>query len=427
MTTRFSTLAITLIALAASAPPVEAVVFNPQEIGLIVDNFLVDTDASVIGLIDRQAGGTHGTTTFTNRSTYAGQPDNAKVTEPLATRVEWEVWRSRTLASMGGDSYVIDYKGFMKDTRASAADLPTYDIRWESKWYKNNPLKTTTYAEGGGTFKFTDPDFDFDITVDPLNPSNVTISGSAGVTLWGVVDLTISGEKDFSNDVLTAQVEAAANVPLISDYFGSVASAAFVFEYDQDDGTYESRVETQVFFELWEDEEVVNGGSVRAPAMKVADGSDLRNSPPENAEPPFTHTLDGHWAITPLRVHVPVPAVGGGGATDLEWPDPFGELSTEIGHIFPDQWNQQYQLYSHPGFIDHDTFPADMPTSSIAYSLMDPTVTTVGGPPPGITVFPTQAVVPEPSSLTLAALAVLTLACYCTLNSFRRSRSHDSA
>ena len=143
-----------------------------------------------------------------------------------------------------------------------------------------------------------------------------------------------------------------------------------------------------------------------------------------DAEPPFTHTLDGHWAITPLRVHVPVPA-NPGGPTDFDNPfDPFGDLSTEIGGLFPNQVSNFNQLYSHPGFIDNTTFPTDLPTSGLAYSFMDPTIAfpTTGGPPPGITVFPTevQEAVPEPSTLVLAGLGLSGLSSIALRKKYRR-------
>jgi hypothetical protein len=81
---RFAFFCVALVAALSVAPAARGGALNPQEIGLVVDNFLVDVDANVIGMLDEAGGGSHGATTFVNRSVYAGQPDNALVTEPLA-------------------------------------------------------------------------------------------------------------------------------------------------------------------------------------------------------------------------------------------------------------------------------------------------------------------------------------------------------
>lgn len=395
---------------------------NPQEIALVMDNFLVDLDATTIGLLDHQNGGTHGLTTFTNRAVYSGQPTNALPTEPLATRVEWEVWHSTTKASISGDDYVIDYKGFMRDTRVVPTDPATYDIRWESQWYKNDPLKTATFAEGDGGWKYVDPELSFDISIDPLNPSAVTVSGSASATLWGVVDLEISGEKDFGTKILTAKAGASVSVPLVSDvldFFGlesKVASGAFVFEYDQETGDYESRMEGQILFDLFSGQTTVNGGSIRAPALIEPP---MTSKGPMELEPPFTHTIDGKWVITPHGVNVPNPAppfIGGSGATHFtDSLNPFGDLAQEIAGLQPTGvFNIPQTLFSHPGFIDPMSHPFDSSIPTVAYSFQDPTIgfPTTGGPPPGITLSPIQNLsidVPEPNVVLLISAAASTL------------------
>jgi len=307
----------------------------------------------------------------------------------------------------------------MKDTRVNPSDPATYDIRWESKWYLNEPLKTATFAEGDGGWKYVDPDLSFEITVDPFNPSNVTVSGGASATLWGVVDLEISGEKDFGEKTLTAKAEASVSVPLVSDVLdflglqSKAASGAFVFEYDQESGDYKSRLEGQALFDLFKGQKSVNGGTIRAPAV---------NEPPMTAKglddlaPPNTHTIDGKWVITPHGANVMFPAppfAGGTGQTDFtDTLNPFGDLATEIAGLQTNAVSNFEQLYSHPGFIDPTSHPFDSAVPSVAYSFQDPTIAfpTTGGPPPGITLSPIETLafgIPEPSTLSLLVAAAM--------------------
>ncbi len=82
----------------AVSAPASAATFNPQEVGMIIENFVVDTDATVIGLLDQKAGNTHGATTFTYRSSMIGPhakarilvgsngPDHSSIAKAQATR-----------------------------------------------------------------------------------------------------------------------------------------------------------------------------------------------------------------------------------------------------------------------------------------------------------------------------------------------------
>jgi hypothetical protein len=336
-------------------------------------------------------------------------------TTPLASREEWQAWRGEQRASVGGDDYVIEYRGYMKDTRVLPTDDPTYDIRWESTWFKNDPSRTTPYATGEGGFQFTDPSFNFDIKVDPLKPSNVTLSGGASTTLWGLVDVSISGSKDFGTGILKAEAGVAADIPYISDLFGPFASAAFMFEYNQKTGKYSSSVEAQVFYGLWTKQATVNGGKVVAPAVaKVPAMAAPLYVPPPNAGSAAVKANGGLSAPAPVAMPVgPVlPGIGGTGTTLFPDPyNPYGELADELLMMPPNNFTNVNQLVHHPGFIDPVTFPPPIddpstpPGGALGFSIMDPAGGPAGATPPGITLAPLQFL-PEPGTATMSLLAL---------------------
>ncbi|HPD13853.1 MAG TPA: PEP-CTERM sorting domain-containing protein [Planctomycetota bacterium] len=419
-------LALAVALLAACGAPAPALPFNPQEIGMVVENFVIDTDATMIGLLNYAGGNNHPDATFTYRSVWIGPPDSALPGVPLASRTEWQAWRGKAYASLGGDDYIINYSGYMKDTRASALDDPTYTIRWESTWYKNDPSETTSYATGSGGFLFEDPDFNFTIEVDPSNPSNVTIGGSGGATLWGVVNVSISGNKNLGTGVMTASAGVSVDIPLVSDLFGSLASASFELTYNQRTGRYESKIKAQAFFGWWAEEKTVNKGRIVAPAKKVK---------PPDPEPPRSRPVEtgrrntvessGGLGSTPTPPSYRVPPWAGPPVTTPNPYDPYGQLAQTMMTSDPNLFNfntvpitqhsDQYEyLYPHPGFFDPVTFPEDdpslIPGEGLGFSFMDPTDPFGGGPgpPPGITIGPVN-VVPEPGTAVLVGLALLAL------------------
>ncbi len=406
--------------------PAAALPFNPQEVGMVVENYIVDTDATMIGLLGYAGGSNHPTTTFTYRSAWIGPPDSALPSVPLGSRTEWQAWRGNALASLGSDNYVINYAGYMKDTRASALDEPTYDIRWTSAWYKNDPAQATPYAQGSGGFKFTDPEFNFIFELDPANPTHVTIGGSAGVTLWGFVNVTITGKKNIGTGVLTASAGVSADIPIVSDIFGSVASAEFEFTYNQKTGDYGSKIKTEALFGLLSDETAVNKGSIITPAKKV----DVQEDPPPALPRSRSRPVDtgrrnsvatsGGIGSTPVDTPVFTPPTW----TDPPVPpvetsdpyNPYGQLATMLMTMDPNLYNfgtvppslvglPEY-LYPHPGFFDPPTFPEDdpplIPGEGLAFSYMDPLI---GG---GLTIGPVGQV-PEPATLALLGMGVAAL------------------
>jgi len=412
---------VAVLLAAFSAPSARAADFNPQEVGMVIENWVVDNDAAMIGVLNQQAGNTHGFTTFTYRSAMIGPPEEARPDEPLATREEWQAWRGRMEATIAGDSYIINYAGHMRDTRVNPGDDPTYTVRWESTWYKNDPSETTSYAEGQGGFLFDDPDFSFSFSVDPLNPSNVKIGGSAGATLWGVVNLTISGEKDFGAGKLTASAGVSADIPYVSDIVGSLASASFNFEYDQKTGRYQSGIDAKVFgFNVLQ--KTVNSGRIAAPAKRVA----IMPPPP----PPIVlyrpvnvgqsqevKMNGGLSSVPPPQMYRVPPLFSPPGSLFVSPYDPFGSLANQIFTQNPafnsvtNPTDTEESLLVHPGFLDPVTFPPDDPTippgGGLAFSYMDPSdpfPVPEGYPPPGVSIYPVSAIgaVPEPSSLLVA-------------------------
>lgn len=414
-----------LAALLVAACPIAATAlpFNPQEIGMIVENYIVDTDATMIGLLNYASGNNHPASTFVYRSAWIGPPDSALPSVPLDSRTEWQAWRGTAYAALGADSYAIHYAGYMKDTRVSALDNPTYDIRWTSTWYKNDPGQTTPYAQGSGGFKFTDPDFNFIFEIDPAHPTHVTIGGSTGVTLWGVVNLTISGKKNLGTGVLTASAGVSADIPIVSDLFGSIASASFEFTYNQRTGDYGSKIKTEAFFGALSDETAVNKGNIITPAKKVDVQEDPPPAPPRKRSRPVESgrrnpvaTSGGLGTPTPpVPTFTPPPWEG----PPIETADPYnpyGQLASMLMTMDPKLYNfltvptslmgvPEY-LYPHPGFFDPPTFPEDdpplIPGEGLAFSYMDPLI---GG---GITIGPV-AQVPEPAMVSLLALGALAL------------------
>jgi hypothetical protein len=343
----------------------------------------------------------------------------------LAQREEWEAWRGKAFASMGGDDYIINYSGFMKDTRTLATDDPTYNVRWTSKWFKNNPTESgTPWAEGKGGFEFTDPEFSFDFDIDPSNPSNVTIGGSGGATLWGVVNLTISGSKNFGTGELKASAGVSADIPFISDIFGSLASAEFNFTYNQKTGKYVSKIEAQAFFGWWSEEETVNRGRVASPAKNVAPTPTPPVIRPVNVA--GSQQVNGNGGLHGNSAQIPGYLVRPN-PNPVFTPnpyDPYGELADLVAQLDPDVYeptnpSSPYEsLGSHPGFFDPQTFPNDdqsrSPGDGIGFSYQDPTDPN-GGPgdtPPGITVQSVPSDIPEPATMALLGAGALGLMGY---------------
>lgn len=412
------------LALALCHLPAAALPFNPQEIGMVVENFVVDTDSAMIGLLNYAAGNNHPQTTFTYRSAWIGPPDSALPTVPLASRTEWQAWRGKAYASLGGDDYVINYNGYMLDTRPSALDDPTYTIRWESTWYKNDPGETSAYATGAGGFLFEDPDFNFTIEVDPSNPSSVTIGGSGGATLWGVVNVGISGNKNLGTGVMTAKAGVSVDIPLVSDIFGSLASADFELTYNQKTGRYESKINAQAFWGWWTKQATVNKGRVATPAKKVKppDPEPPRSRPVDTGLSDYVETSGGLGGIPSAPSYIAPPWAGPPVITANPY-DPYGQLAAITMAADPNNFNfntvplsdpsNPEYLYPHPGFFDPVTFIEDDPTlppgGGLGFSFMDPTDPfgwDGSDPPPGITLQQVE-VVPEPSTLVVAGAGLL--------------------
>ena len=405
---------------ASSVPSDPGLQINPQEIGLLIESYLADQDATIIGLMTVVDGSPHTGMSTQYRAAHIGPHAEALPTVDLADREEWLAWRGEQRATVGSDDYVILYNGYMFDTRELATDDQTYEIRWESTWYKNDPSQTTPFAEGGGVFLFDDPDLSFEVTVDPLNPSEVTLSAGASTTLWGVVDLSIEGSKNFGTGLLTAKLGAGVSIPGLSDYIGPLVSGDFTFEYNQKTGTYKSTINTFALgYHLTQD--TVNKGKVKAPvvpSVPIMDFPEYIPPPYANAQAPApgapnVQNNGGLNAPDPEPIGPFLPGIGSTtiGPTAFEDPyNPYGDLANELLDLVPLNFNNPNQLVVHPGIPDPVTFPPPTDSASIplggalAFSYMDPLADP--SDPPGIFLAPPRFI-PEPGSIMLLSTAIV--------------------